>query len=113
MAAYHDIQIHATHLPGVENTTADSLSLNNIPIFLQAVPDAGDPTNAHPPSSGGHGGKGESRLVITSLGPTIQRLLKAGLAPSMQRAYMAGKKYLMFCQEAGTAPLYQQLSKSS
>jgi len=45
-------------------------------------------------------------LVITSLGATIQRLLQAGLAPSTQRAYTAGKKkYLMFCQESGTAPL--------
>ena len=40
VAAYHDIQIHATHLPGVENIAADSLSRNNLPTFLQAVPDA-------------------------------------------------------------------------
>ena len=39
VAAYHDIQIHATHLPGVENIAADSLSRNNLPTFLQAVPD--------------------------------------------------------------------------
>ena len=40
VAAYHDIQIHATHLPRVENIAADSLSRNNLPTFLQAVPDA-------------------------------------------------------------------------
>ena len=40
VAAYHDIHIHATHIPGVENTAADALSRNNLLIFLQAVPDA-------------------------------------------------------------------------
>ena len=41
-----------------------------------------------------------------SLGPTVRRLLQAGLAPSTQRAYSAGqKKYLTFCQQTGTPPL--------
>lgn len=45
-------------------------------------------------------------MVVPPLGPTIQRLLQAGLAPSTQRAYMAGKKkYLMFCLKTGAAPL--------
>ena len=39
VAAYHDIHIHATHIPGVENTAADELSRNKLLIFLQAVPD--------------------------------------------------------------------------
>ena len=39
------------------------------------------------------------------MGPTLQRLLQAGLAASTQRVYMAGKrKYLTFCQESGTPP---------
>ena len=64
------------------------------------------PANAHSLSSSGLGGKGASRLVVTSLGPTIQHLLQAGIAPSTQRAHMAGKKkYLMFCQKTGAAPL--------
>ena len=37
------------------------------------------------------------------LGPTIQGLLQAGLAPSTHWAYVAGKlKYLKFCKETGT-----------
>ena len=45
-------------------------------------------------------------MDVTSLDPTIQRLLQAGLAPSTQRTYGAGKKkYLGFCQQAGLAPL--------
>lgn len=42
VAAYHDIHIHATHLPGVENTAVDALSPNNLLIFLQVVPDASE-----------------------------------------------------------------------
>ena len=62
--------------------------------------------NVNPSSSGGLGGTGATRLVVTALGPTVQRLLQAGLAPSTQRAYLAGKKkYLKFCQETGIAPL--------
>ncbi len=38
------------------------------------------------------------------LGPTVQRLLQAGLAPSTQRAYLVGK-YMTYCQETGIVPL--------
>ena len=45
-------------------------------------------------------------MDVTSLDPTIQRLLQAGLAPATQRTYGAGrKKYLGFCQQAGLAAL--------
>ena len=40
VVAQLDIQIHATHLPGVENIAADSLSRNHISDFLQVVPGA-------------------------------------------------------------------------
>ena len=40
VVAQLDIQIHATHLPGVENIAADSLSRNRISDFLQVVPGA-------------------------------------------------------------------------
>ena len=40
VAAHFSIHIHATHLPRVENLAADSLSRNNFPTFLQAVPEA-------------------------------------------------------------------------
>jgi len=92
VAAYHDIHIHATHLPGVENTAADALSRKQSSHFSTGGPRRVSPANAHPPSSSGLSGKGTSRLVVPPLGPTIQRLLQAGLAPSTQRAYMAGKK---------------------
>ena len=45
-------------------------------------------------------------MVVSAVGATVQRLLQAGLAPSTQRTYMAGKKkYLMFCKETDTTPL--------
>ena len=49
---------------------------------------------------------GTARLDLLSLGPTVQRLLQAGLAPSTQRTYTAGKKkYLGFCQKCNISPL--------
>ena len=45
-------------------------------------------------------------MVVPALDTTVQRLLQAGLAPSTQRTYGAGKKkYLLFCQETGLVPL--------
>ena len=45
-------------------------------------------------------------MDVASLGLTVQRLLQAGLAPSTQRAYLAGKKkYMLFCQDTSTSPL--------
>lgn len=45
-------------------------------------------------------------MDVTTLDPVVQRLLQAGLAPSTQRAYTAGKrKYLSFCQKIDTDPL--------
>ena len=44
-------------------------------------------------------------MDLTTLGPTIQRLLQAGLAKSTQRVYAAGKnKFLAFCQETNITP---------
>ena len=42
VAAHLDIQIHANHVPGVENVAADALSRNCMSTFLQEVP-AADP----------------------------------------------------------------------
>ena len=45
-------------------------------------------------------------MDLVALGATIRRLLQAGLAPSTQRAYAAGKKkYLQFCQQSATLPV--------
>ena len=42
IAAHWTIHVHATHLPGVENVAADTLSRNNLSTFLQAVPGVTD-----------------------------------------------------------------------
>lgn len=46
------------------------------------------------------------REDIATLGTTVQQLLQAGVAPTTQKAYLAGKqKHLEFCQEIPTACL--------
>ena len=55
MAARLDIHIHASHIPGVENTAADALSRNC--LYLSAGSPRGRPPNDTDPSSpGGHDG---------------------------------------------------------
>ena len=56
--------------------------------------------NADTSSPSGHDRLEAAQLDVGTLGTTVQRLLQAGLAPTTQRSYMAGKKkYLLFCQE--------------
>ena len=45
LAAHFHVQIRVTHIPGVDNVAADALSRNDLPRFMQVVPDA-----AHDPS---------------------------------------------------------------
>ncbi len=40
VAARFNVQIRASHLPGVQNVAADALSRNDFSTFLQAVPEA-------------------------------------------------------------------------
>ena len=45
-------------------------------------------------------------MDLATLDPVVWRLFSAGLAPSTERAYMAGKKkYLEFCTRAGVPPI--------
>ena len=40
IAAHFDLRVRATHVPGVSNTAADALSRDDVPRFLQVVPEA-------------------------------------------------------------------------
>ena len=104
-AAHHTVRIHASHLPGAQNTAADALSRNRILEFLQVVPEAErEPTAL--PQSDRPDGQGTAQLDLTTLDQTVQQLLQAGLATSMQCSYMAGKrKFLSFCHDSNTSPL--------
>ena len=43
LVAHFHVQIRACHVREVDNVAADALSRNDIPHFLQVVPDAGQP----------------------------------------------------------------------
>jgi hypothetical protein len=40
VGAEFGVNVRAEHVPGAENTAADALSRENIPIFMQVVPEA-------------------------------------------------------------------------
>ena len=40
MAAHFQVHVRASHIPGVKNVAADALSRNDLPRFLQVVPEA-------------------------------------------------------------------------
>ena len=107
IAAHWNIHVHATHLPGVENERSSGRPLTEQSIHFSAGSSRGSRSpNTNPGSSGGYGDLGTTGLAVPLVGPTLQRLLQAGLAAYTQRAYMEGKrKYLTFCQESGMPPL--------
>ena len=40
MVAHYNVTIRASHIPGVENIAVDALSRNDLPHYLQDVPEA-------------------------------------------------------------------------
>ena len=81
-------------------------SVSKLLLYLFIGGPRGRPTtNPDPAGVGGPDSHRTARLDVPALGATIQRLLQAGLAPSTQRTYLAGKKYLLFCQKTSTQPL--------
>jgi hypothetical protein len=49
LAAHFQVQIRATHIPGVSNVAADALSRNDLPRFLQVAPEAAQVPTPIPP----------------------------------------------------------------
>ena len=103
--AHFQVQIGVGHVQGGDNVAADALSCNDIPRFLQVVPDAVKHT-AITLELVDLLVREQLDLDLILLGPTVQRLLQVGVALLTHRAYTAGKrKYPTFCKETGTPPI--------
>ena len=98
--AYYDIDIAATHIPGVANRTEDHLSRNNMSQFF-LTESTGEPTTNFTTTithldhdNPRHG------LDISSPHRAVQHYYINGLAPSTHRSYKAGQsRYLAFCHQ--------------
>ena len=98
--AYYDIDIAATHIPGVANRTEDHLSRNNMSQFF-LTESTGEPTTnftttiTHLDHNNPRHG-----LDISSPHRAVQHYYINGLAPSTHRSYKAGQsRYLAFCRQ--------------
>jgi hypothetical protein len=106
MVAHFHIQVKATHLAGVSNVAADTLSRNDLSCFFAGSSGGGQSSDSNPSRSGRPAGSGTARLDFTTLGPVVPQLFQAGLAASTQRVYNSGKKkYLEFCAKFGVPPV--------
>ncbi len=93
-ASYH------VHIPGVQNTLADTISRNNQTLLFSQVPDAANPTIV-----AGGVGRPTARLDVSTLVPVVQELFVTGLAPATRRAYQSGtNRYRRFCSVYGVSP---------
>ena len=73
----------ATHIPGLDNSIADSLSRFQMDRFRSLAPSASPTASAIPPIGDEH------------LRGPVQRYLHASLAPSTRRTYQAGVKHFL------------------
>ena len=98
--AYYDIDIAATHIPGVANRTEDHLSRNNMSQFF-LTESTGEPTTNFTTTIT-HLDHDNPRygLDISSPHRAVQHYYINGLAPSTHRSYKAGQsRYLAFCRQ--------------
>ena len=101
ISEHHHFLVEAVHLPGKINVAADALSHNNISIFTGSSRGTGA-SNTSPRSGTTATGSRATGLDVKQWGRTVCSLYQAGLAPSTQKAYSAGKKrYMSFCGHLG------------
>ena len=92
------IEIHATHIPGLTNVLADAILHNNLSLVFLKVPQV-DPS-AGPDA--GVGGREAAGLVVAQLAPVVQDLFTAGIVQSTQRTYRSGRRgTFIFATEQG------------
>ena len=85
----------AQHVPGVLNTAADAISLNNIPLHFPT-----DTTCDPSTTAAGPVGDQEARLGLQRLDEAVCELFSQGLAESTRAVYRSGWcQYTRFCQE--------------
>jgi len=89
--AHFDIDVKCRHIPGVNNSTVDHLSHNNLrTCLLSFTPTGITPTNVVTPTSASDGW---TRLCISSLRAAVQQYYQKDLASSTHRCYTEGQRW--------------------
>ena len=94
------VELWAVHTPGIQNSMADAILHNNLHYLFSQASGAQLRRVDIPPGGKDTTGRADSRLDIPNLGPVVQELFSAGLAPTYQRNYKTGtKQYVELCRE--------------
>ena len=98
------INLWATHIPGIENTLADAISRDNLPVLYSQVPES---VNCRSPVplplisllSGG--------FDLSRLDGTVQQQFSSGLTPATRRNYQSGSnRFMNYCSQFGVSSPY-------
>ena len=81
---YIDIDVKCKHIAGVNNTTADHLSRNNLVVLLSTLTGSSS-TKSNPTTTTPDIRSGSPRLDISSIQVAVQRYYQNGLATATQR----------------------------
>lgn len=94
-----------SHIRGVENTLADALSRDNLPLFLAQYPQAAR-FSTHPSRIVRSAAVVILALDISEVDRTVEFYFLQGLAPSTRRTYNSAKKlYINFCGKWKISPI--------
>ena len=104
LSAIVDIITTAQHLPGVQNTSADALSHNNLKLFLSLS--ISNPSH-HPSRTPGAGVQQVSTMDLANLDGAVELFLNSCVAASTHSAYKSAQRwYIAFCTQFGVASPY-------
>ena len=90
VAAVLDLHVSARHLPGLQNSSADALSRDRLPLFF-SQPTGIASTKYHPQRAPDTGVQPHPAVDIASLDSAVEHFLDNCVAPSTRTAYRSGQ----------------------
>ena len=105
LLAHFDISLTTSHIAGVYNTAAVTLSRNNLPCFFQCLPQVNQTRVPVPSIPRRHATASAPRLALHTLENYVSHFIGQALAPSTVQTYRCGqRRFSCFCRDAGLKP---------
>ena len=102
-AASCGFEFIAEHVPGVDNTAADAISRNNIPLFHSRSTAVSCDCTKHSAGSTGHQ---DAQLGLAGVDSVVSSLFNQGISRSTRAVYQSGwRQYIHFCIHYTLSPL--------
>ena len=101
------LNLRATHIAGINNSSADAISRNNLQVFLAANPTYRQQgTDSDSRAAVENPSLNSNRLVVKQPERIADNLIKNSIAENTRKSYATGQSlYLSFCEHYNLRPL--------